>query len=211
MRVWGRVAGVKGFQWREFLATDDSAGGTCIRAPPTVLRHDVRMSPRAQPLNAPVTLAQLAQELGVHVSTVSRALSDDPVGVGSETVEKIRTLALHRGYRRNVAAQSLRTGRTRMIGVMVPRLTDVVMATIYEGIDEAAIVAGYNTVVANTQDRPELQRSRLDLMLSRGVDGLIVGDSRSDSNLISHQLRVHVTPSESPTCWWRAGCRASCR
>jgi LacI family transcriptional regulator len=143
------------------------------------------MPSRAQPSNAPVTLALLAEELGVHVSTVSRALSDDPVGVGSETAEKIRTLAQHRGYRRNVAAQSLRTGRTRMIGVMVPRLTDVVMATIYEGIDEAAIDAGYNTVVANTQDRPELQRSRLDLMLSRGVDGLIVGDSRSDSNLIS--------------------------
>ena len=168
------------------FATDDPAGGTGIRALSRVLRHDVRMPPRAQPLNAPVTLALLAEELGVHVSTVSRALSDDPVGVGSETVEKIRTLAQHRGYRRNVAAQSLRTGRTRMIGVMVPRLTDVVMATIYEGIDEAAIDAGYNTVVANTQDRPELQRSRLDLMLSRGVDGLIVGDSRSDSNLISH-------------------------
>ncbi|MFC8501207.1 LacI family DNA-binding transcriptional regulator [Pedococcus sp. NPDC057267] len=133
-----------------------------------------------------MTLALLAEELGVHVSTVSRALSEDPVGVGGETVEKIRDLARRRGYRRNVAAQSLRTGRTRMIGVMVPRLTDVVMATIYEGIDLAAIDAGYNTVVVNTQDRPELQRSRLDLMLSRGVDGIIVADSRSDSNLISH-------------------------
>jgi LacI family transcriptional regulator len=132
-----------------------------------------------------VTLALLAEQLGVHLSTVSRALSENPVGVSAETVTRVRELAGERGYRRNAAAQSLRTGRSKMIGVMVPRLTDVVLATIYDGIDQTAIGAGYNTVVVNTRDRPDLQRSRLDLMLSRQVDGIIVGDSRTDSNLIS--------------------------
>lgn len=141
----------------------------------------------------PVTLAQMARALGVHVSTVSRALSDDPTGVSAETVLRVRELANEQGYRRNVAAQSLRTGRSKLIGVMVPRLTDVVLATIYDGIDQSAIEAGYNTVVVNTQDRPELQRSRLDLMLSRQVDGVIVGDSRSDSNLMS-ELQASGVP-----------------
>src|SRR5690349_16363126 len=81
------------------LAVDDCRGRlpwTTLRAVTASassrgdLRHDVRMPSRAQPSNAPVTLALLAEELGVHVSTVSRALSDDPVGVGSETVERIR-------------------------------------------------------------------------------------------------------------------------
>ena len=145
-----------------------------------------RMSSRKPPApRGAVTLALLAEQLGVHVSTVSRALSERPVGVSAETVTRVRQLAGERGYRRNAAALSLRTGRSKMIGVMVPRLTDVVLATIYDGIDQTAIDAGYNTVVVNTRDRPDLQRSRLDLMLSRQVDGIIVGDSRTDSNLIS--------------------------
>jgi LacI family transcriptional regulator len=139
-----------------------------------------------------VTLAVLAERLGVHVSTVSRALGDHPVGVGSETVDRVRALADELGYRSNVAARSLRTGRTRMIGVMVPRLTDVVLATIYDGIDQTATAAGYNTVVVNTRDRPDLQRSHLNLMLSQQVEGIIVGDSRSDSNLVAELRRAGV-------------------
>jgi LacI family transcriptional regulator len=139
-----------------------------------------------------VTLAVLAEQLGVHVSTVSRALSDHPVGVGSATIDRVRALADELGYRSNVAARSLRTGRTRMIGVMVPRLTDVVLATIYDGIDQTATAAGYNTVVVNTRDRPDLQRSHLNLMLSQQVEGIIVGDSRSDSNLVAELRRAGV-------------------
>lgn len=143
------------------------------------------MSPEEQPHGtASVTLASLAARLDVHVSTVSRALSNNPVGVGRDTAERIRRLASEMGYRRNAAARTLRTGQSGMIGVMVPRLTDVVLATIYEGIDQTATAAGVNTVVVNTHDDPALQRSRLDLLLSRRVDGLIVGDSRNTSNLV---------------------------
>ncbi len=79
-----------------------------------------------------------------------------------------------------------------MIGVMVPRLTDLVQATVYDGIDEAAIAAGYNTVVVNTRDRPEIQESRLDLMLSRQVDGMVITDSRTDANLLPQLRRCGV-------------------
>jgi LacI family transcriptional regulator, galactose operon repressor len=114
------------------------------------------------------------------------------VGVGSGTIDRVRALADERGYRSNVAARSLRTGRTRMIGVLVPRLTDIVLATIYDGIDQTATAAGYNTVVVNTRDRPELQRSHLNLMLSHQVEGIIVGDSRFDSNIVDDLSRSGV-------------------
>lgn len=139
-----------------------------------------------------VTLASLAERLGVHVSTVSRALSSHPEGVGEATVLRVRALAEELGYRRDEAARSLRTGQTRMIGVLVPNLTDVAHATIYDGIDQAAAQAGYNTVVSNTRDDVDLRRARLDLLLSRRVDGLIVADSRSDSNLIPELERAKV-------------------
>jgi LacI family transcriptional regulator len=139
-----------------------------------------------------VTLAEIADRAGVHVSTVSRALSPEPAGVGAAMVERIRVLAEELGYRRDAAAHTLRTGHSRMIGVLVPRLTDVALATIYDGIDRTATLAGYNTVVANTRDDPALQRSRLDLLLARRVDGLILGDSRSNSNLIPELRRARV-------------------
>jgi LacI family transcriptional regulator len=131
-----------------------------------------------------ITLATIAARAAVHPSTASRALSDTPAGISAETVERVRKIASELGYIRNSTGASLRTGRTRMIGVLVPRLTDVVLAQIYEAIDEAASAAGYNTVVANTRDDPNIQDMRLRGLLSRKVDGLIVGDSRTGSQVV---------------------------
>ncbi|MDO5739854.1 MAG: LacI family DNA-binding transcriptional regulator [Ornithinimicrobium sp.] len=130
------------------------------------------------------TLASLARELGVHVSTVSRALSEPPSGISSSMVDQVRHLAMERGYRSNLAARALRTGRSLVIGMLVPRLTDAVLATVYAGVDEAAMDAGYATLVANTLDRPDLRQQRLQRLLARQVDGVIVADSRYDSNII---------------------------
>lgn len=125
-----------------------------------------------------VTMSRLAELAKVHVSTVSRALSDDPTGISAATVRRIQTLARQEGYLRNAEAAGLRTGQSRLIGVLVPRLTDVGMATVYDSIDTAAAQAGYSTVVANTHDDPALRRARLETLISRRLDGVIVGDSR---------------------------------
>jgi LacI family transcriptional regulator len=137
-----------------------------------------------------ITLTTIASMAGVHPSTASRALSDTPVGISSDTVKRVRKIAGDLGYIRDITGASLRTGRTRMIGVLVPRLTDVVLAQIYESIDEAASAAGYNAVVANTRDAPEVQNMRLQGLLSRKVDGLIVGDSRAGSQVVERLARL---------------------
>jgi LacI family transcriptional regulator len=59
----------------------------------------------------------------------------------------------------------------------VPRLSDIVLATVYEGIDEAASAQGYTAFVANTLDRPERQRERAERALARDVEGLIISDA----------------------------------
>jgi LacI family transcriptional regulator len=132
------------------------------------------------------TLATIAELAGVHVSTVSRALSPDEAvrrGVAAATAAQIQALAAELGYQPNPAGTALRTGRSHVLGVLVPRLTDIVLSTIYEGIDAAASTAGYHTVVANTGDDLDLQRRRADALLARRVDGLILGDARTDSTL----------------------------
>ncbi|MER6113346.1 LacI family DNA-binding transcriptional regulator [Streptomyces hirsutus] len=158
-------------------------------------RQGARAKTGAQSGRAPVTLAQIARQAGVHVSTVSRALSlDDDVrdAVAAETATLIRGLAEELGYQRDPAGAALRTGRSRMLGVLVPRLTDIVLATIYEGIDAAASAAGYHTVVANTGDDPEMQQRRADALLARRVDGLVLGDARSDCDLVAELARQQI-------------------
>lgn len=135
-----------------------------------------------------VTLKGLAQELGLSASTVSRVLNDS-AGVESrwaapETNRRILELASKLGYAKNPYAASLRTSQSRLIGVVVPRLQDYVLATIYEGIDEAATEHGYVTVVANSLDDPASHDRRVRKLLDRRIDGLILGDTPFDGSTL---------------------------
>ena len=144
-----------------------------------------------------VTLKDLASELGIHPSTVSRILhsgSDVARGAASvATAERVRELARKRGYSPDPQAAGLRTRRTHLMGVIVPRLSDLVLAIMYEGIDEAAAELGYSTFVMNSRDDPEEQRRKTDSMLARRVDGLIIGDAHLDSGLL-RELAARKVP-----------------
>ncbi len=142
-----------------------------------------------QPSNQRVTIQEIARRAGVHKSTVSRALrtASDPDlddAPGAEVTRRIVAIARELGYRPDYSAASLRTQRTRSIGVLVPRLTDVVLATIYEGIESTAKQHGYQVVVANTYDDPRQQEELIELMQDRRVDGLVVADARSDTDRV---------------------------
>ncbi|MFD5598427.1 LacI family DNA-binding transcriptional regulator [Leucobacter sp. NPDC058333] len=140
----------------------------------------------------PVTLKALAQELGLNASTVSRVLKDptDESGrwASPGTAARILELADQRGYRRNPHAASLRTARSNMIGVIVPRLQDYVLATIYEGIDQAASARGYFTMVSNSLDDEDARRVKVERLLEQRVDGLIFGDARFDQMSVFEEL-----------------------
>ena len=79
------------------------------------------------------------------------------------------------------------------MGVIVPRLSDLVLAIMYEGIDEAAAELGYSTFVMNSRDDPDEQRRKMDIMLARRVDGLIIGDAHLDSGLL-RELAARKVP-----------------
>ncbi|MFH9355285.1 LacI family DNA-binding transcriptional regulator [Kitasatospora sp. NPDC017646] len=132
----------------------------------------------------PATLQGIAEQLGLHVSTVSRVLNG-PAGergraASGATADRIRTLARELGYRPNPHATSLRTRRSNLVGVLFPRLSEIVVATIYEGVEEEAARHGLSTFVTNTHDDPGTQRERLTMVLGRRVDGVIIGDAHLD-------------------------------
>ncbi|MFJ3367349.1 LacI family DNA-binding transcriptional regulator [Pseudomonas sp. NPDC086251] len=134
----------------------------------------------------PATLKSMATALGVHVSTVSRVLNGDPAEVeraaSATVVERIRALAKELDYRPNTQATNLKLRKSQEICVLMPRLTDLVMATIYDSIDSAAEEAGYLTFVSNTDDLQPRQMARAEHALRRSVAGLIVGDSHVGEN-----------------------------
>lgn len=127
----------------------------------------------------PITLKDIAREAGVSLSTASRVLSRARSGasVKTPTGQRVLQVAARHEYEPNLYAASLRTKRTRTLGVLVPHLTDVVLSTIYEGFDEFSSARGYQTVVANSMDDLDQQRLRAERMLSRGVDALAFGDA----------------------------------
>jgi LacI family transcriptional regulator len=163
------------------------------------------------------TLRDVAEEAGVSISTASRVLARARTGQPrSPAAKRVIAAAERLSYEPDVHAASLRTRRTRMLGVLVPRLTDIVLSTIYEGLDASAEFLGYQTVVANTFDRSEEQRRRAEMLLARRVDGLILGDARIEDayldELAARQVpfalvsRSHP-PYDSVTCDDLAGGR----
>ena len=87
------------------------------------------------------------------------------------------------GYRRNSFASGLRRGETRTLGVLVPRLSDTVMALMFEELERAASSRGYFAMVATSGDDPNDERRAAETLLDRNVDGLILATARLDDEL----------------------------
>ena len=133
-----------------------------------------------------VTLHDVARAAGVSKSTVSRLLDERLPRTDSEKARHVRRVAEDLGYVRDVSAASLRRGKTGMIGVIVPRLTDTVMAMLYEALARAAARTGHFVIVATTDDAPDADRKSADALLRRGVDGLILSTARPGSDITAH-------------------------
>ena len=118
------------------------------------------------------SLKDLAQELGVSIATVSRALRNSPE-IGMEMQEKVKALAKKLNYRPNPFAQSLRKEAPRVIGVVVPNLVTHYYAAVLDGIEDEARKAGYSVISANTHEDSEAEVRAIDNFISLHVEGII--------------------------------------
>jgi LacI family transcriptional regulator len=159
---------------------------------PSVNASPYRLS-RPGNLTAVVTILDVARAAGVSKSTVSRVLDERlPRSTGS-TAERVRQAAAELGYVRNSLASGLRRTGTNTVGVVVPRLTDTVMAMLYEKIAATAADRGISALVATTQDQPEAEHVAVDNLVQRQVDGLILTTARTPTSpadqLANHPVR----------------------
>ncbi len=132
------------------------------------------------------TLKDVAQAAGVHLSTVSRALNPHTVHLLTPAlVAEIRKISRALDYRPNAAAHSLRTNRTRTIGIIVPDITNPVFPPIIRGIEDALAKRGYLAILANTDSRLDQEAEIADLLRARGVDGLVLASVEREDKAVS--------------------------
>lgn len=120
-----------------------------------------------------ITIKTIAKELGVSTSTVSKALKDSHE-ISIETKEKIQAYANHYNYKPNHLALQLRNQKTKVIGVILPKIVHHFFATVIKGIEDGANKKGYNIMVCFSNESYKKEVETLKVLSNGSVDGIIV-------------------------------------
>lgn len=131
--------------------------------------------------NSKVTIHEIARDLNIDSSTVSRALNDSP-RVTQKTKDKIIAKALEMGYQRNHLASSLRKSKTNTLGVVVPRISRHFFSSAISGIEETAYEAGYNVIICQSLEQLEREQKIVETLVANRVDGVLMSISMETMN-----------------------------
>src|SRR5258706_3541598 len=150
------------------------------------------MSTSTAPKRRP-TIRDVAQHAEVNASTVSRALNPATRKLlGAAVVGRVLASAKVLGYRPNSAAAALRGGRSQLIGMLLPDITNPVFPPMVRGLEEALSKAGFAVLVANTGPSSEEQNRLLERMLGNMVDGLVIATASRQDYLVQRCLAENM-------------------
>ena len=144
-----------------------------------------------------MTLKNLAKELKVSISTVSKALRDSPE-ISKETIEKVKDLAKKYNYRPNKIALSLKSNRTLTIGVIIPDILNRFYSKVLNGIHDSADRYGYDVITINTKESILKEIDSLQILSSGTVDGVIIAMSEETLNKNNYSHLKEFTMKETP-------------
>ncbi len=130
------------------------------------------------------TLKTIASELNLSINTVSRALRDMP-DISPETKRLVRETADLLGYRKNLAASRLRTNKSNSLGLIVTDIANPAFSSIIRGVEEVARTRGYTLMLGNSNEDAETEDAVVSMMLSHGVDGIILVPCMRSEKIIS--------------------------
>lgn len=129
------------------------------------------------------TLKDVAKLACVDVSTVSRALNNVSY-VHPETKARILAAVKKLSYQPNILAKGLRLGKLHTIGVVVPRIQITLFGEIIHGVEREVREHGYETLICNTDDDPEIERDCLVKLRSGFVDGLLIAGTGKNNRVL---------------------------
>ena len=122
-------------------------------------------------------MKDIARDLGVSVVTVSKVLRNH-ADISEETRERVLKRMKELDYRPNLAARALVTGKTHIIGLVVPDLVHSFFSQVAKGLSTVLRKKGYGLIISSSEEDAELEREEVDQMLARRVDAIIVASSQ---------------------------------
>lgn len=133
------------------------------------------------------TLKQIAKELGVSISTVSKALNNSPE-ISEATKVKIQEFAKLKNYKPNVIALNLKNRQTKTIGVMLPNMLNSFFAKVFTGIEKVAEENGYHIITCISNESLEKEMHAMELLSNGTVDGFIlsIAEESQKENYFEH-------------------------
>lgn len=130
------------------------------------------------PMSMSTRMKDIAKDLGVSAITISKVLRNHP-DVGDKTRERVLARVKELDYRPNLAARSLVTGRTYLVGLVVPDLLHPFFAEIAKSLSDVLRESGYYLIVSSSEEDPNLEEQEINQLLARRLDTLIIASCRS--------------------------------
>ncbi|KVV13751.1 LacI family DNA-binding transcriptional regulator [Flavobacterium sp. TMP13] len=124
-----------------------------------------------------VTLKQIAKELDVSISTVSKSLRNSPE-IGVETREKVQAFAKFYNYKPNNIALSLKNRKTKTIGIIIPEIVHHFFSTVINGIEHVANENGYSVIICLSDDSFDKEVLNMEMLANGSIDGFIMSLSK---------------------------------
>lgn len=124
-----------------------------------------------------VTLKQIAKELDVSISTVSKSLRDSPE-ISEDTRLKVQAFAKLYNYKPNLIALSLKNRKTKTIGIIIPEIVHHFFATVISGIEHVANEKGYNVIVTLSDESFDKEVINMEMLANGSIDGFIMSLSK---------------------------------
>jgi LacI family transcriptional regulator len=124
-----------------------------------------------------VTLKQIARELDVSISTVSKSLRNSPE-IGEDTRLKVQSFAKFYNYRPNNIALSLKNRKTKTIGIIIPEIVHHFFSTVINGIEQVANENGYSVIICLSDDSFDKEVRNMEMLANGSIDGFIMSLSK---------------------------------
>ncbi|WP_281615576.1 LacI family DNA-binding transcriptional regulator [Flammeovirga sp. SubArs3] len=139
---------------------------------------------------AQYTMQDIANQLGISKSTVSRALKNHP-DISQETKDAVNKLAEEMDYQPNSLALSLRHKKSFVLGIIVPEIVHDFFANVISGVQSVAYEEGYNVMICISNESPEQEKVDVKAMYSSRVDGLLISLTKETKDLASLQSIIN--------------------
>ena len=138
------------------------------------------------------SIAEVARICNVSKATVSRVINQSPRGVSPETRERVLRAIQELNYRPNALARSVAVSRSKMLGLIVPDVSNLFYPKIIRGITDYAETKGYAVIVGNSDYDPEQEASQLLSMVDKRVDGIILCSGVSNKDFLRDFRRYNI-------------------